>query len=92
MTRRTNLNVEGQLHLIPLVVPGLPVGDAAHAGLTRAEALAERAELRLRVPAAVRVVETHVQEERSGKLKDTYAVTIFDPDDDKDKEVPMLVP
>lgn len=60
--------MEGQLDLVPLVVPGLPVGDGAGAGLAGAETLAERAELRLAVPAPVRVVEAHVQEERPARI------------------------
>lgn len=58
--------MEGQLHLVPLVVPGLPVGDEPHAFLAGAEALAEGPVLRLVVAAAVRVVEPDVQEERPG--------------------------
>jgi hypothetical protein len=58
------LYVERQLHLVPLVVPRLPVRDEPHALLAGAEPLAKRPVLRLVVPAAVRVVEPYVQEER----------------------------
>lgn len=52
-----------QLYLVPLVVPRRPVGDVAGAWLAGAEPLAEWPPLGVAVPAAVGVVESHVQEE-----------------------------
>lgn len=59
-----------QLYLVPLVVPRRPVGDASGAGLPGAEPLAERTPLGVAVPAAMRVVETHVQKEWPTKKTD----------------------
>ena len=53
-----------QFYLLPLVVDRVPVGDVAHSRVAVTELLAERAVLRMGVTAAVRVVESHVEEER----------------------------
>lgn len=52
------------LHLLWVVELWLPVGDPAHAALSVAKFLAEGPVLGLGVPAAVRVVEGDVEEER----------------------------
>lgn len=51
-------------HILRVVGLGCPVWDAPHAALSIAKLLAEGSILGLGVPAAVGVMESHVEEER----------------------------